>query len=105
MHEAAGAVLRDRPAASAELTITWEEVCRYLDSLAVRGRRHETIQVYRPKLEAFYRFLPEDKRITADTLELWRAASCGKAIPPALPTPMCPPSTGCWPIWGGGICS
>lgn len=74
MHEAAGAVLRDRPAASAELTITWEEVCRYLDSLAVRGRRHETIQVYRPKLEAFYRFLPEDKRITADTLELWRAA-------------------------------
>ena len=53
MHEAAGAVLRDRPAASAELTITWEEVCRYLDSLAVRGRRHETIQVYRPKLEAF----------------------------------------------------
>lgn len=74
MHEAAGAVLRDRPAASAELTITWEEVCRYLDSLAVRGRRHETIQVYRPKLEAFYRFLQEDKRITADTLELWRAA-------------------------------
>lgn len=74
MHEAAGAVLRDRPAASAELTITWEEVCRYLDSLAVRGRRHETIQVYRPKLEAFYRFLPEDKRITADTLGLWRAA-------------------------------
>lgn len=74
MHEAAGAVLRDRPAASAELTITWEEVCRYLDSLAVRGRRQETIQVYRPKLEAFYRFLPEDKRITADTLELWRAA-------------------------------
>ena len=74
MHEAEGAVLRDRPAASAELTITWEEVCRYLDSLAVRGRRHETIQVYRPKLEAFYRFLPEDKRITADTLGLWRAA-------------------------------
>ncbi|WP_458255417.1 tyrosine-type recombinase/integrase [Dysosmobacter welbionis] len=66
--------LQDRTAAPAELTVTWEEVCRYLDSLAARGRRRETIQVYRPKLEAFYHFLPEDKRVAADTLELWRAA-------------------------------
>mgnify|MGYP001527690066 FL=1 len=65
---------RDRTAAPAELTVTWEEVCRYLDSLAARGRRRETIQVYRPKLEAFYHFLPEDKRVAADTLEFWRAA-------------------------------
>ena len=42
--------------------------------MAARGRRRETIQVYRPKLEAFYHFLPEDKRVAADTLELWRAA-------------------------------
>ena len=74
MREAMETALQDRTAAPAELTVTWEEVCRYLDSLAARGRRRETIQVYRPKLEAFYRFLPEDKRITADTLELWRAA-------------------------------
>lgn len=74
MREAMETALQDRTAAPAELTVTWEEVCRYLDSLAVRGRRHETIQVYRPKLEAFYHFLPEDKRVAADTLELWRAA-------------------------------
>ena len=72
--EAMETALQDRTAAPAELTVTWEEVCRYLDSLAARGRRRETIQVYRPKLEAFYHFLPEDKRVAADTLELWRAA-------------------------------
>ena len=73
MREAMETALQDRTAAPAELTVTWEEVCRYLDSLAARGRRRETIQVYRPKLEAFYHFLPEDKRVAADTLELWRA--------------------------------
>ena len=62
MREAMETALQDRTAAPAELTVTWEEVCRYLDSLAARGRRRETIQVYRPKLEAFYHFLPEDKR-------------------------------------------
>ena len=74
LREAMETALQDRTAAPAELTVTWEEVCRYLDSLAARGRRRETIQVYRPKLEAFYHFLPEDKRVAADTLELWRAA-------------------------------
>ena len=74
MREAMETALQDRTAAPAELTVTWEEGCRYLDSLAARGRRRETIQVYRPKLEAFYHFLPEDKRVAADTLELWRAA-------------------------------
>ena len=74
MREAMETALQDRTAAPAELSVTWEEVCRYLDSLAARGRRRETIQVYRPKLEAFYHFLPEDKRVAADTLELWRAA-------------------------------
>ena len=74
MREAMETALQDRTAAPAELTVTWEEVCRYLDSLAARGRRRETIQVYRPKLEAFYHFLPEDTRVAADTLELWRAA-------------------------------
>ena len=74
MREAMETALQDRTAAPAELTVTWEEVCRYLDSLAARGRRRETIQVYRPKLEAFYHFLPEDKRVAAATLELWRAA-------------------------------
>lgn len=74
MREAMETALQDRATAPAELTVTWEEVCRYLDSLVARGRRRETIQVYRPKLEAFYHFLPEDKRVAADTLELWRAA-------------------------------
>lgn len=105
MREAMETALQDRTAAPAELTVTWEEVCRYLDSLAARGRRRETIQVYRPKLEAFYHFLPEDKRVAADTLELWRAALLREGYSPVQPTPMCPPPMGCWPIWGGGICS
>ena len=72
MREAMETALQDRTAAPAELTVTWEEVCRYLDSLAARGRRRETIQVYRPKLEAFYHFLPRDRLVTARTLEDWR---------------------------------
>ena len=91
MREAMETALQDRTAAPAELTVTWEEVCRYLDSLAARGRRRETIQVYRPKLEAH-----------------WSSGAppcCGKATRPVQPTPMCPPPMGCWPIWGGGICS
>lgn len=54
------------------MTVSWEEICRYLDSLAVRGRQRETIQVYRPKLEAFFRYLPRDRLVTARTLEDWR---------------------------------
>ena len=37
MREAMETALQDRTAAPAELTVTWEEVCRYLDSLAARG--------------------------------------------------------------------
>ena len=87
MREAMETALQDRTAAPAELTVTWEEVCRYLDSLAARGRRRETIQVYRPKLEAFYHFLPEDKRVAADTLELWRAALLREGCSPGRATP------------------
>jgi len=84
MREAMETALQDRTAAPAELTVTWEEVCRYLDSLVARGRRRETIQVYRPKLEAFYHFLPEDKRVAADTLELWRAALLREGYSPGI---------------------
>lgn len=106
MREAMETALQDRTAAPAELTVTWEEVCRYLDSLAAGAARRETIQVYRPKLEAFYHFLPEDKRGGCrHTGALARPPCCGKATRPVQPTPMCPPPMGCWPIWGGGICS
>ena len=43
MREAMETAQQDRTAAPAELTVTWEEVCRYLDSLAARGRRRETV--------------------------------------------------------------
>lgn len=73
MERAAGAVLPDAPPGQETgVTVSWEEICRYLDSLAVRGRQRETIQVYRPKLEAFFRFLPRDRLVTARTLEDWR---------------------------------
>ena len=35
MREAMETALQDRTAAPAELTVTWEEVCRYLDSLPI----------------------------------------------------------------------
>ena len=73
MERAAGVVLPDAPPGQETgVTVSWEEICRYLDSLAVRGRQRETIQVYRPKLEAFFRFLPRDRLVTARTLEDWR---------------------------------
>ena len=73
MERAAGAVLPDAPPGQETgVTVSWEEICRYLDSLAVRGRQRETIQVYRPKLEAFFRFLPRDRLVTVRTLEDWR---------------------------------
>ena len=73
MERAAGAVLPDAPPGQETgVTVSWEEICRYLDSLAVRGRQRETIQVYRPKLETFFRFLPRDRLVTARTLEDWR---------------------------------
>lgn len=105
MREAMETALQDRTAAPAELTVTWEEVCRYLDSLAARGRRRETIQVYRPKLEAFYHFLPEDKRVAADALEFWRAALLREGYSPGTANTHVSAAMGCWPIWGGGICS
>ena len=73
MERAAGAVLPDAPPGQETgVTVSWEEICRYLNSLAVRGRQRETIQVYRPKLEAFFRFLPRGRLVTARTLEDWR---------------------------------
>ena len=104
MREAMETALQDRTAAPAELTVTWEEVCRYLDSLAARGRRRETIQVYRPKLEAFYHFFRRQAGGCRHTGALARRLAAGTTRP-VQPTPMCPPPMGCWPIWGGGICS
>ena len=56
MREAMETALQDRTAAPAELTVTWEEVCRYLDSLAARGRRRETIQSTAPSWRRFTTF-------------------------------------------------
>ena len=51
VERAAGVVLPDAPPGQETgVTVSWEDICRYLDSLAVRGRQRETIQVYRPKL-------------------------------------------------------
>lgn len=69
------------------VTVSWEEICRYLNSLAVRGRQRETIQVYRPKLEAFFRFLPRGRLVTARTLEDWRLSLLKAATPPARSHP------------------
>ena len=54
MERAAGVVPPDAPPGQETgVTVSWEEICRYLDSLAVRGRQRETIQVYRPKFHIY----------------------------------------------------
>ena len=106
MERAAGAVLPDAPPGQETgVTVSWEEICRYLDSLAVRGRQRETIQVYRPKLEAFFRFLPRDRLVTARTLEDWRLSLLKAGYSPARSTPTSQRPTACWPFWAGGTCS
>lgn len=101
MREAMETALQDRTAAPAELTVTWEEVCRYLDSLvagAAGGRRS------RSTAPSWRRFTTFFRRTSGWLQTHWSSGAppcCGKATRPVQPTPMCPPPMGCWPIWGG----
>ena len=58
MREAMETALQDRAAAPAELTVTWEEVCRYLDSLVARaagGRRSRSTAPSWRRFTTFFR--------------------------------------------------
>ena len=51
--------------------ITPEKIDDYLETLRRKGCRADTVRTYRRILQAFYRFLPESKQISMDTLSRW----------------------------------
>ena len=56
------------------VTLRPEMIRGYLLQLEERGRGEETIRIYGTKLQAFYNFLPQHKRMDPAALEAWRAA-------------------------------
>ena len=63
-----------RPEAREGAILRPEAVEGYLQALAARGRGSETVRLYGAKLRALYQYLPEDKRITRETLGQWQEA-------------------------------
>ena len=61
-----------RPEAREGAILRPEAVEGYLQALAARGRGSETVRLYGAKLRALYQYLPEDKRITRETLGQWQ---------------------------------
>ena len=55
----------------------------YLNDLAAKGRGPGPLKGYSVKLENFFTFLPEDKHVTAQTLERWRSALLEQGYSPA----------------------
>ena len=62
--------------------ITEENIARFLSSLQERGRSRESMKTYRQTLELLSGFLPEDKRLTAETGPAWRAWMAGQGLAP-----------------------
>ena len=55
-----------------ELVITKEEIDRFLQQLAQRGRSESTLQRYRHDMETLYAWLPEDKILNRERMERWK---------------------------------
>ena len=69
--EALAAVrLEESPATGVQMTT--EDVERFLDALSGKGRSAGTVVSYRNALTQLYQALPENKRIHAGTMRLWR---------------------------------
>ncbi len=45
---------------------------QFLNSIEAKGRKEQTVRAYRRSVEELYDFLPEDKRMTARSIEEWR---------------------------------
>lgn len=57
----------------ASVTITPERIRDFLAYMESKGRSRASVEGYRRILMELYEYLPEDKQLTADTAEAWRA--------------------------------
>lgn len=64
------------------LTLTKNQIERFLRELKQTDRSDATIDSYRQNLLAFYDFLPPDKRIDSGSLSAWQTALLEKAYAP-----------------------
>ena len=63
-----------RPPSTSSILLTPELIEEYLEALEETGCKPDTQKNYQVKLLQLYQYLPEDKRIRADTLTQWRDA-------------------------------
>lgn len=56
---------------AAGVTVTVEAIPKYIDALTEKGRCTDTAKRYTSRLAAFYSYLLENKRVTAETLSEW----------------------------------
>ena len=61
-----------------ELVITKEEIDRFLQQLAQRGRSESTLQRYRHDMETLYAWLPENKILNRERMERWKEDQLSK---------------------------
>ncbi len=52
--------------------ITRELMDQFLNSVRASGRQQQTVRIYKRNIEELFAFLPEEKKITRETLEDWR---------------------------------
>lgn len=67
---------------SSDSPVTQLQIENYLESMRARNCAEVSVKKYEHDLDAFYQFLPEDKRITRTSLEEWRAALLEKGYAP-----------------------
>ena len=62
--------------------LTAERIDAFLDSLREKGRSPESLKTYRQTLTALADYLPEDRRLDADTGPVWRAWMAEQGLAP-----------------------
>ena len=61
-----------------KVILTPELIDGFLAGMAARGARKDTLGTYRNRLEMFYHYLPEDKRIRRGAVNMWAEALRGQ---------------------------
>ena len=61
-----------------KVILTPELIDGFLAGMAARGARKDTLGTYRNRLEMFYHYLPEDKRIRRGAVDMWAEALRGQ---------------------------